>query len=238
MPSTASSTIGRRVLDDVHLARPQAERAAGGQLLDLVTEVEPALAVEHPDDLVVEVVVPRRPARRDVAHEERRAGRAVVRAVEELEGARAGRLARLDVLERDDALDVVPSARAGRSPRPGSRGRTKARSRRSSVPSSPAGRSTAARLSMGPSPHAPVPSWTKSNVSCSLVAQLERGAGLEAQVVERELRAPLGRHQRTARDAVGDDWLRAVRVLHAPHAGSIGSEPRAKGSGPCRRPRQ
>ena len=104
MPSTASSRSGLRVLDDVHLARRDPEGGAVLERLDLVAEVVAARAAPDPDDLVVEVVVPRRLARRHVADEHRRARRAVVRAEEDLERAAAGRLARLDRVDRDDAL--------------------------------------------------------------------------------------------------------------------------------------
>ena len=68
----------------------------------------------HPDDLVVEVVVPRRLAGRDEAGEEGRARRSVVRAEEDLERPRARRrLASGSSSERDE-VRAGPSARAGR----------------------------------------------------------------------------------------------------------------------------
>ena len=99
-----------RVLDDVHLARRDPEGRAVLERLDLVAEVVAARAAPDPDDLVVEVVVPRRLAGRHVADEHRRAPRAVVRAEEDLERAAAGRLAGLDRVDRDDVI-----ARAHRS---------------------------------------------------------------------------------------------------------------------------
>ena len=59
--------------------RPQPERRARPELLGRLAEVQAARAFGHEDDLVVQVVVPRRLARRDEAGEERRARRAVVR---------------------------------------------------------------------------------------------------------------------------------------------------------------
>ena len=72
----------------------------------------------HEDDLVVQVVVPRRLARRDVAGEERRACRAVVRPEEELERARARRLLLLRDVQGDDEL-TLPHRRMQIGARPG-----------------------------------------------------------------------------------------------------------------------
>ena len=104
IPTTASSTSGS-VFSTMCTSRGRSRKAApGSRRLDRLAEVESSPAAEDPDDLVVEVVVPRRRARRDVPHEDRGAGRSVVRAVEHLERARAGRLPRLDMVEGDHGL--------------------------------------------------------------------------------------------------------------------------------------
>ena len=82
------------------------EGRAGAELLGRLAEVQAARACGHEDDLVVQVVVPRRLARRDVAGEERRAGRAVVRPEEKLERARARRLLLVGRVQRDDELPL------------------------------------------------------------------------------------------------------------------------------------
>ena len=168
IPSTASSASALRVLDDVHLARAKPERDAGRERLRVVADVEPALPAQDPDDLVVEVVVPRRLPGRDVADEHRRPRRPVVRAVEHLERPRSGRLARLDVVERDDRL-----GRAHRGVQVGAgaerdahaleavgAGNERSGSRR------PA-RTPRRRRRTGSSPSEPEPVWTKRSVSCS-----------------------------------------------------------------------
>ena len=66
-----------------------------------VLEVQSSRAFGDPDDLVVQVVVPRRLAGRDEAGEEGRPRRPVVRPEQELEGARPRRLLRVAVVERD-----------------------------------------------------------------------------------------------------------------------------------------
>jgi hypothetical protein len=71
----------------VHLARPESERGAGSELLGSAFEMKTSRAFRDPDDLVVQVVVPRRFPRRDEAREECRAGRSVVRPEEDLERA-------------------------------------------------------------------------------------------------------------------------------------------------------
>ena len=104
MPSTASSRSGC-VFSTMCTSRGVIRKArAVLERLDLVAEVVAARAAPDPDDLVVEVVVPRRLARRHVADEHRRASRAVVRAEEDLERAAAGRLAGLDGVDRDDVV--------------------------------------------------------------------------------------------------------------------------------------
>ena len=78
----------------------------------------PAGPFRNPHDLVVEVVVPGRPARREVADEERRPRRAVVRPEEHPEAPRSGRLRGARGVDADDDL-----ARAERRVPVGLRGR-------------------------------------------------------------------------------------------------------------------
>ncbi len=127
IPSTASSTAGCGVLDDVHLAGMEPEGAAGLERLDRIADVEPAPAAQHPDDLVVEVVVPRRLARAGCSRRtssrawSRCAGRAAPGTTARPLPcpARRGRARR--------PAPPAPSARAGRSPRRASRGRRRGR---------------------------------------------------------------------------------------------------------------
>ena len=182
----------------MHLARVQPEGAARRERLDGVADVEPALAAQDPDDLVVEVVVPWRTSRRDVADEHRRAGRAVVRPVKDLERPRAGRRARLDVLELDDGLDgphrrVQVGRRTERGPdarEPVGAGEERA----GQAGGHEAARSAAERCVVK-RPRARV---GEEERVVKLVAEVERRARLEAQRVERELRAA----RRTGRASV------------------------------------
>ena len=94
MPTTASSTAGS-VFSTMCTSRGRRRKAAPWSSGSTVSPMwSSALPAEHPDDLVVQVVVPRRLPRRDVADEHRRPRRAVVRPVEHLERARARCLAR------------------------------------------------------------------------------------------------------------------------------------------------
>src|SRR5262249_2607207 len=88
-PDERQLVVVARVLDDVYLAWPEPEGGPAGEALGRVTHVEPARAFDDPDDLVVQVVVPGRPARREVPDEERGARRARVRPEQDLERARA-----------------------------------------------------------------------------------------------------------------------------------------------------
>ena len=96
--------IAARVFDDMHLARAQAKCRACFECLFGVATQNTAGAFRNPHDLVVEVVVPRRPAGWEVADEQRRPRRAVVWPEEHPKAARAGRLGRARGTDVDDDL--------------------------------------------------------------------------------------------------------------------------------------
>ena len=147
---------------------------------------------------------------------------------------RARRLAGLDVIERDDVLDGAHRrVQVGRRPegRPHACDAVRGGTQRPSL----ARRHEHGRLPLEPVGFARAGALEDEDERVvQLVAEVERGAWLETQMVEGELRAALGRHERSTFDAVRDDRIRPVWVLHAPHGGSIGSEPRAKGAVRCR----
>ena len=121
-----------------------AEPAA--ELLDRLPDVQSARPFGHPDDLVVQVVVPRCLSGRDEAREQRRARRAVRGVEEDLERAGAGRLLRVRTSSSEAVrARVDPSARAGRRPEPTVMTTSSRSSSAPIVASSPAGTSAALR---------------------------------------------------------------------------------------------
>ena len=216
-PDHRQLDFGVGVLDDVHLARAQPEGGARLERLDRLAEVESSPPAEDPDDLVVEVVVPRRRAGRDVPHEDRGAGRSVVRAVEHLERARAGRLPRLDMVEGDHGLGR-PHRRmevgGGAERHPEDRGTVRSGDERATAPGGDEARAGAVE---GHGVEGAGAVREEAHRVVEVVGDLDRGAGAEADRLERESRPLLGRDEASPVHAVLDVGGHGVGSRDAGH---------------------
>ena len=208
----------------------------GAERLHRLADVEAALAAEHPNDLVVEVVVPRRASGWDVPHEHRGAGRPVVRPVQHLEGARTGRLAGLDVLERDHRLQAAHrrvEVGRGAERRPHASESLRSRIQRAGAPRGEEARRPAGECRIVESSRSRV---GEDERVVKRVGEVERRPGLEAEGVERELGAALRRDERVTLDPLGDDRVAVGDACHAAHGESIGSARTSRGTSERRRP--